>query len=429
MPVPVLPEGADLPQVRSAMLEAVDQWKSIRSKPQEEITESDKSDLLNIRSFILDGDPIEKFLARQEAENKAAAEALESAGPRAANMQPTQRVLSTGEFFTADKGYAEFAQRHSANGNYHEVKIPGNLHQRALITEGNPLTTYGDGVTGAGTLVPIGTPLVLPNRRRRLFLRDLIPSSDTGLIAIPYIQELNPIANELGASGVAEGTAKPEVTMEWIETIAPVKKIAAWIPVTTEIIDDAPTLRGYINDRLTYMVKLREEVELLSGPGTGARIRGILNQVDQNNVSAIQTQASVNNDLPATVAAAYGKLENVDGEADAVAIHPITFWSAVATRHATTFDAGYSEGAPNRVPNITWGLEPLRTRGIPLNKFLAGAYGTAAHIWDKEDVTIRVGNQHSDYFVSNKIVILAEERLALTVWRPDWFVYADFVLA
>ena len=36
--------------------------------------------------------------------------------------------------------------------------------------------------------------------------------------------------------------------------------------------------------------------------------------------------------------------------------------------------------------------------------------------------TIRQSDSHDDYFVKNKVAILAEERVALAVFRPDFFV-------
>ena len=43
-------------------------------------------------------------------------------------------------------------------------------------------------------------------------------------------------------------------------------------------------------------------------------------------------------------------------------------------------------------------------------------------IFDRMGVTVRQSDSHSDYFILNKVAILAEERLALAVFRPDYFV-------
>ena len=39
---------------------------------------------------------------------------------------------------------------------------------------------------------------------------------------------------------------------------------------------------------------------------------------------------------------------------------------------------------------------------------------------------IRVAEQHSDFFIRNAVAILAEERLALAVKRPESFVEVEF---
>ena len=47
-----------------------------------------------------------------------------------------------------------------------------------------------------------------------------------------------------------------------------------------------------------------------------------------------------------------------------------------------------------------------------------GAFSLAAEIFDKEDATVRISDQHANFFVQNMVAILAEERLAMVVYRP-----------
>ena len=49
-----------------------------------------------------------------------------------------------------------------------------------------------------------------------------------------------------------------------------------------------------------------------------------------------------------------------------------------------------------------------------------------AMLWDREQTTIRVAEQHDDFFVKNMVAILAEERIALTIFRPEAFVAVEF---
>jgi hypothetical protein len=61
----------------------------------------------------------------------------------------------------------------------------------------------------------------------------------------------------------------------------------------------------------------------------------------------------------------------------------------------------------------------------------AGSYvvgdGTAAQVWDRMAATLLIADQHSDFFVRNMFVLLAEERLALAVYRAAAFALVDAV--
>jgi len=206
--------------------------------------------------------------------------------------------------------------------------------------------------------------------------------------------------------------------MQFEQVDAPVRKISAWIPATTEILADAPTLAGYINTRLTYMILLREEQQVLKGTGTAPEIRGITETV------GTQTQTAVNNDVPATVGLAIGKIELADGEADAVVMNPGDYWAQLTTRRSTFFDSSGSGAAPAQQEAFTWGLAAIRTRALPTLESLVGSFAMGSTLFQREGVNIAVSDQHSDYFVFNKVAIRAEERIALAVHRPDWFVEA-----
>jgi HK97 family phage major capsid protein len=62
-------------------------------------------------------------------------------------------------------------------------------------------------------------------------------------------------------------------------------------------------------------------------------------------------------------------------------------------------------------------------------EFLTGAFGLGAQIWDREQANVRISEHHADYFTKNMLAILAEERIALTVYRPESFVKGVFTAA
>jgi HK97 family phage major capsid protein len=343
-----------------------------------------------------------------DAEHKIATLSAElnarGTGPAAALLAGSPEVRSAGWTVQDDDAFRKFTER-GARGSV-EVEVRN-------------LLTTSTSAPGAGLFAPVGQPVLVNQRRQRLFVRDVMNVVPTTLGSVPYIKELNALTNETGATAVAEGAAKPEVTMEFERDDAPIRKIAAWIRATTEELSDAPLVRGYIDGRLSYMLALREEVQILKGPGTSPNIRGIM------ETTGTQTQ-SFATDQATTIGKAIGKVENVDGYPNAVALNPVDFWELVVLRSANQFDGAAFGNAPFGAPLSTiWGLQAVRTRSMTSGEALVGDFLQGATLLDRESTTIRLGDQHSDYFVSNLVAILAEERVGLAVHRPDFFVECD----
>jgi HK97 family phage major capsid protein len=410
-----LTEKAQLGEIRSKMLEAGEYLTGLRTKPAESRDAGWQDDVRSATDFIHGWDPVITAMERGHASMPA-----DGGGPVGATaLVFNEERRTAGDLFTNDEKYTNFASRHQAGATFAEVEVRGSLladnHEVRQTISSNTNSGTGD---AAGVWRAVGTPMPPRGiRQTRLFIRDVITVQGTGLASVPYIRELTPVATELGASSVGEGQTKPEVTMLFEQDDAPVRKIAAWIPATEEIIDDAPTLRGYIDTRLAYLLAMREELQILFGSGAAPQLKGIL------NFSGVQTQAAVNAEVPATLAAAIGLVENVDGEADCIVMNPIKYWTAVSTRFANQMDGVSIDNLPFGDPTRSfWGLPVIRTRVLATTQAVVGSWRMGATLFDKAQTTIRVGNQHNDFFITNKIAILAEERVALAVHRPDFFV-------
>lgn len=418
-------------EVRGALEEAGFEYHQLRSRPESERTATHDQDLRERASFIRDADLILTALERGAAVLPNPGTGIlppgAQPGPVAtggSGWAPNPGMRSLGSVVTSDEGYQRFAQARQSGAGYHEIEIPGSLFAynnafRATIIGGGMTPVDG---SGGGVFAPVGQALPPPVRQMRLFLRDMINVQQTTLSSIPYIREVNPASLEYSASAVAENAAKPEVALDWTLDDAPVRKVAAWVPVTTEIIDDAPTLQGYIDGRLAYMLAVREEYEILNGSGTAPHLKGIL------QYSELQTQ-SFSTDAITSIGLAIGKVENVDGEADGVAMNPIDYWTMVTTRHNTFFDGDGTSGPGLPYTNANalgaWGLNTVRSRALVSGFALVGSWRLGATLFDRMQTTIKVGNQHSDFFTNNKVAVLAEERVALAVHRPDFFVNVD----
>lgn len=423
---PTLPERPSARQVADQLLEAGQYLHGLRATPQD--SDDWKRDVRSATDFILSYDPIMEAIKAQEevAILEQMLKGVKERGPRGATRElgnPGNRTA--GDLYTDRDEYRAYAARHAFGHEYLEYELKGMPYaHNALYRDNRALITT---LPGSGDdFLTVAQPVPPVPRERRLFIRDLMTVQTTGLSHVPYIRESDPVGGEGGASAVAEGSAKPEVSMNWTLDDAPVRKIAAWVPITEEVIEDAPTLRGYIDGRLTYLLAIREENDVLTGPGTGVRLKGIT----AFGAEGLQTQA-MGTDRMVSLGLAIGKIENVDGEADGMAINPITFWTMITDRQAEQFDGSGSIGVstigfPFVAPNVgPWGLPCVRSRALPTEQAIVGAWRMGATLFDRMQTVIRVGNQHSTYFIENKIVVLAEERVALAVHRPDYFVHVS----
>ena len=78
------------------------------------------------------------------------------------------------------------------------------------------------------------------------------------------------------AAPTSEGAAKPESALVFGETSEPVRKIARVLPVSDELLEDAPQIAACLNQRLQLFVQIQEEAQLLLGNGTAPNIQGFI---------------------------------------------------------------------------------------------------------------------------------------------------------
>ena len=279
------------------------------------------------------------------------------------------------------------------------------------------MTTDTDGA--AGDLVQTTRlPGVLALPQRRMTVRDLITPGNMDGNALEYVKETG-FTNNAGM--VAEGAKKPESSMKFDLVSTTAKVIAHYMKASRQILSDASQLASLIDGRLRYGLAFKEEQQLLNGDGTGQNLLGIIPQATAFAApfDPAGTETNIDN-----IRLAFLQAELAEFPSSGVVMNPID-WTRIELLKDTT--GRYIIGNPQGIIGASlWNRPVVTTQAIAVDKFLAGAFNLGAQLYDRWQARVEVATENEDDFTRNLVTILAEERLALAVYRPEAFVYGDF---
>lgn len=274
-------------------------------------------------------------------------------------------------------------------------------------------TLSGDPASGGKLVIADYQPGIVPLPTRPLRVADLFAFGTTDSNAVVYMVE-SAFTNAAGA--VAETAAKPESTLTFDQVNEPVRKIATWLPVSDEMLDDVPTLGAYLDARLRVAIELTIEDQLVSGNGTPPNISGVLDRAGLAPSIARTTESNADAILKQISA-----IENSTFmRPDAVVMNAAN-WSSILTSKDTA--GAYYGGGPLATPAqpMLWGLPVVLTPSVVTGTALVGAFKVGGQVFHRGGLRVEMSNSHAAFFIENKVAILAESRLALAIYRPAAF--------
>ncbi|CAN7202100.1 phage major capsid protein [Acidovorax sp. LjRoot118] len=355
-------------------------------------------------------DAVTKVDNVEKALEKVNAEVAELAKTATNMLGRTDQRKSLGQLVAASD-----AAKNYRGGTVELCTMDGPLYAKANLT---------GGAASAGTLiVPERLPGVIMGPEIPLTVRDLFAAVSVSSSSIEWVREK--LFTNNAASQNGEGAAKAESAITFEKKSTPVETIAHWIPISRQVLSDVPQLQGLVDGRLRYGLKLKEDLQLLLGDGTNGNLLGLIPQA-----TAFATTG-----MPAIVsgAPAYTKIDYLRWAflQVAKAQYPATFavlsledWATIQMMKTT--DGAYIFGTPTdgAAPRI-WGKTVVESFNVASNNFVAGS-AFAATVYDREEVSVRIAEQHADFFIKNMVAMLCEERIALTVERPQAIVAGAF---
>jgi HK97 family phage major capsid protein len=252
----------------------------------------------------------------------------------------------------------------------------------------------------------------------------LFPSRTTTAAVVEYFRMTGftnnaaPVAERNGSAFAA----KPQSGFTFVGEQAPVRTLAHWEAAHRNVLADEPQLRSIIDNELLYGLRLQEDEQILNGDGSGENLTGILNSDPQtyawsdgvakdNKADALRRAATL------SFLAYY--------EPTGIVLHPNDWEDIELSKDDNGQYLVAVSVALGGEPRL-WRIPVVDTPAMPEGKALVGAFGTGAQLYDREQASIRISEQHADFFVRNAIVVLAEQRLALAVKRPEAFVEVTF---
>lgn len=347
-------------------------------------------------------------------------EALMKQGELQANLQAAEQRLAKIEANGAggDVQHQSFGQQFVNSDEFQAFASKTTPRGRVDMTFSAAITSVTTDTDGAaGDLVtPTRLPGVIAPPDRRLTVRDLITPGRMDSNTLEYVKETGFTNN---AAPVAETAKKPESSLKFDLVSTTAKVIAHYMKASRQILSDASQLASYIDGRLRYGLAFKEEQQLLNGDGTGQNLLGIIPQATAYAAPFEPADATVIDKIRLAMLQA----QLAEFPASGIVLNPID-WARVELLKDTT--GRYIIGNPQGVIGATlWNLPVVATQAIAEDKFLTGAFKLGAQLFDRWQARVEVATENEDDFVKNLVTILAEERLALAVYRPQAFIYGD----
>ena len=361
----------------------------------------DTTDKLNERIAKAD-----ETVAKLEEEKKAYEERLsqvEVKMNRPEYSAPSERK-SAGQIFTESDEYKSLKGARRLQSDSVEI---GNLWAYKTAT------TVGDGTDRAPVL---GEQIAMPYydpAQRQMTLRQIMTVGNTNSNAIEYFREKD-FDEDFAISQDGEGAQKAQGQINFEKVVSAVETIAGWLNVSRQVLDDAPMLQSYIDGRLRYAVEKELEDQILFGDGQDGSLLGI------HNTPGVQTVGAPTTTSLDLIRRAIAQVRVSEYAATAIVLNPLD-WAEIELAKGSDNHYIWVTVPGGGEPRL-WRVPVIETTAMEEGRFLVGAFGLGAELWDRNSATIRITDSHSTNFTANVITILAEVRAALTVPRPRAFV-------
>jgi len=294
------------------------------------------------------------------------------------------------EVKAASKGeYRSFAKQVIESGAYKSMLSGAHgatveVKAAATIDEGI-IPAFNGGAGLAGQLVaPQLLPGIVPLKFQQLTIADLLAQGTTSSTSISYVIEA---AFQDLTGTVLEKGAIPQLDLTLARRQDNVGKIANIAKPTVEMFQDAEQFQAYLENRMVFGLKRKEESQLLNGSGVAPNITGILQRsglatavTTAIGLTAVKAMEGIFNQITALRSVSFV-------EPDAIVINP-TDWQTIRLGKDSQgqyygggpFTGAYGNGGYSNVAEL-WGLKAVVTSAVAQGTVLVGGFQECGQIF------------------------------------------------
>lgn len=315
------------------------------------------------------------------------------------------------------------ALQEAIEGGAIEGLLKGNSRSASMVVKADMTT----GADFTGEVIPADrVPGYKYDPTRPVHVRQLIPQGSTASDVVRFVKESG-YSN--GAAPTAEGSTLAQSDFDMTASDANVRKIGTYFRISEEMLADTPQLTSYLSARAPEKLLEVEDTQIISGDGTGVNLSGITTDAAAFDVSASgQFYQSVDsaNEFDVLIAA-LNQLAIANYSADSIMLHPTDFHKILLLKDST---AEYIK------KDVYQGLQPqfngvkvVLSTAITAGTFLVGNFAQGTQLWVRDNVNVEFFREDGTNVRDGFVTVRVSERVALTNYLPNAFVYGTFSTA
>jgi len=256
-------------------------------------------------------------------------------------------------------------------------------------------------------------PGIIPQPNRKVHVRSLLAGGTTTSKQFTYVRE----SGGEGSPDWWMSGNKPQMDFDLEEVDAPVRDIAAYLQIPTNMLDDVDGLTSFLQSRmLEKWLQAEDEKVLYGASNTAPFFTGL-------TVAATGSASGSTRIIDKLVLSA-ASIESANYEANGILMHPRNYYELVLNQ-TTADEYTYPVVFNAATGGLTIaGIPVFKSTAINQGYFLMGDWNMGAQLLTRMAPKIEFFYENGTNVVTNQVTVRIEGRVALPIYHTGAWVYS-----